>query len=114
MTASEILQIDLAGALVVLSACESGQLGRSAEPVGLSWAFLAAGAAGVVASRCVVDDASTAELMSRFHGELGDGKTPAAALRTAQLEVAAQQPHPYHWSSFGYVARPGPTPRSAA
>lgn len=112
VTAAEILHLDLGGALVVLSACESGQHGRSAEPVGLGWAFLAAGAAGVVASQWVVDDETTTQLMTEFYAALTGGQAPAYALRTAQLAVAAERPHPFYWAPFSYVSPPGTTPRS--
>lgn len=107
MTATTILELDLRGALVVLSACESGrQGGVTAEPVGLAWAFLAAGASGVVVSQWVVDDESTTGLMTAFHRELVGGAGPAAALRHAQILTAASHPHPYYWAPFSYVASP--------
>ena len=47
-----------------------------------------AGAQRVVASLWQVDDLATAELMKRFYeGLLKRGQPPAAALRTAQLEL---------------------------
>ena len=112
ITGAEILHLDLAGALVVLSACESGQHGRSAEPVGLGWAFLAAGASGVVVSQWMVHDDATHQLMGRFYRELISGADPAGALRTAQLETAAEHPHPFFWAPFSYLAAPGPDARS--
>ena len=109
ITGAEILHLDLTGALVVLSACESGQHGRSAEPVGLGWAFLAAGASGVVVSQWMVHDDATHQLMGRFYRGLIAGADPAEALRTAQLETAAEHPHPFFWAPFSYLAAPGPT-----
>jgi CHAT domain-containing protein len=106
VTGAEILPLDLSGALVVLSACESGQLGESAEPVGLGWAFLAAGASGVVVSQWVVQDEATQELMGGFYRGLVAGLHPAYALRSAQLATAARQPHPFFWAPFSYLASP--------
>lgn len=71
------------------------------EALGLSTAFLAAGAAGVVATLWPVDDYSTALLMSRFYESLIEtgsrpghphGGDPAAALRAAQLWLRALTP----------------------
>lgn len=106
MTSAEIVQLDLRGALVVLSACESGTHGRSAEPVGLGWSFLAAGAAGVLVSHWPVDDAATATLMSTLYGHLAQGVSPDRALRLAQLHAAESQPHPFYWGAFSYLVSP--------
>ncbi len=105
MTSAEILELDLRGALVTLSACESGRAGHdSAEPVGLAWAFLAAGAAGAVVSQWVVNDETTAGLMRVMYEHLALGCAPAEALRRAQLATAAAHPNPYYWAPFTYVA----------
>ena len=115
LTTSEIVQLDLPGALVTLSACDSGRTDDSAEPIGLGWAFLAAGAAGVVVSQWSVDDETAAELMVRFYTELSAGAAPATALQRAQRRVARDRPHPYFWAPFTYVSSAGaravqPTP----
>jgi hypothetical protein len=107
ISAAEILDLDLGGALVTLSACESGRSAAdSAEPVGLAWAFLAAGASGVVVSQWLVDDDATAALMAGMYAGLAEGLVPAEALRRAQLAAAARSPHPYRWAPFVYVASP--------
>jgi CHAT domain-containing protein len=62
-----------------------------------------AGARRVVASLWQVDDESTAELMKRFYrGMLERRLPPAAALREAQLELAATERwrSPFHWAAF--------------
>ena len=106
MTSAEIVQLDLRGALVVLSACESGVHGRAAEPVGLGWAFLAAGAAGVLVSSWPVDDEATMVVMDSLYSWLAAGTPPDEALRRAQQHAADLQPHPYYWGAFGYLVRP--------
>ena len=107
LTAAEILELDLRGKLVVLSACESGrQGGATAEPVGLAWAFLAAGARGLVVSQWVVHDQVTSRLMAEFHRHLAAGDSPAGALRAAQLAAAVGDPHPFYWAPFAFVAAP--------
>lgn len=106
MTSAEIVQLDLSGALVVLSACESGTHGRSAEPVGLGWAFLAAGASGVLVSHWPVDDAATSTLMTTLYEHLAAGTPPDRALRLAQLHAAESQPHPFYWGAFSFLVSP--------
>ncbi|MBM7520286.1 CHAT domain-containing protein [Nocardioides nitrophenolicus] len=89
--------------VVVLSACGSGRAaGNLVKPIGLAWACLNAGAAGVVASLWVVDDAVTVELMTEFYRHLAAGDTPRRALGLARRRVAASYPHPYYWAAFRY------------
>ncbi len=108
LTAADVLSLELGGALVTLSACESGRAGSDgSEPVGLAWAFLAAGASGVVVSQWLVHDEVTAELMTHYTRLVVAGHPPASALRSAQLTAAAEHPHPYFWAPFTFVAGPG-------
>lgn len=110
VTATEILQLDLDNALVTLSACESGKHARgTAEPLGLAWAFLAAGASGAVVSQWVVHDDTTATLMSSLYRHIAGGVQPAEALRRAQLTAAVEHPHPFYWAPFTYVTAPATT-----
>jgi len=104
LTTADILGLELDGALVVLSACESGRAATTIEPAGLTWAFLAAGASGVITSRWAADDRITAELMRRLYEEIASGCGPAIALQRAQATIAQAHPHPYYWAAFGYVA----------
>jgi hypothetical protein len=91
--------------LVVLSACQTqlGQLSAGDEVVGLTRAFMFAGAPTVVASLWSVDDAATALLMERFYGHLQTGLGKSAALRQAQLDLlqdAIYRDDPYYWAAF--------------
>jgi CHAT domain-containing protein len=101
----EIYNLRLPVDLVVLSACQTA-LGREIRGEGiasLSRGFMYAGAARVVASLWKVDDAATAELMGRFYHKLvAEHSRPAAALRSAQLEMEhqARWKSPYYWASF--------------
>ena len=101
----DVYNLRLAADLVVLSACRTalGKEVRGEGLVGLTRGFMYAGAARVLASLWSVDDRATAELMERFYrGMLVEGLTPAAALRAAQLSLAAE-PHrepPYYWAGF--------------
>ncbi len=115
VTCADVLELDLGGALVTLSSCESGRPSQdTAEPVGLAWAFLAAGASGAVVSQWLVDDAVAVDLMTEMYRNLAAGLAPADSLRRAQLAVAQHHPHPYHWAPFVYVASPGSTSRSTS
>jgi CHAT domain-containing protein len=104
----EIARLTLGPALVVLSACRTGEgeIVPGEGVVGLSWAFLAAGARGVVASLWSVEDQSTTELMVTLHRHLRRGSDPSSALAAAQRELAARQPHPVFWAPFIVVAAP--------
>jgi CHAT domain-containing protein len=95
----------LSADLVVLSACETA-LGRDLRGeglVGLTTGFLYAGVRQVVASLWRVDDLATSELMARFYrGLLQEKLSAPAALRAAQLEMAADSRwrDPYFWAGF--------------
>jgi CHAT domain-containing protein len=102
LTAAEMLSMDLNGALVTLSACESGRshVTGGDELIGFSRAALAAGASSVVVSGWRVDDHTTARLMEDFYAALLTGKSRATALRSAQLKLLSEHPHPWHWAAF--------------
>lgn len=102
LTAGDALQLQLAGAFVTLSACESGRsevIGGD-ELLGLPHAFLGAGAAGLLVSLWLVEDQTTAALMNHFYAALASGAGYPAALRQAQLAQKTEHPHPYYWAPF--------------
>ena len=107
--ARDIKDQKLRADLVTISACYSaGERSYSGEGlVGLSWAFLAAGAHNVVAALWEVSDASTAQLMDKFYDELNKGASPDAALRTAKLSFLRGKEfrNPYYWAPFQLYAR---------
>jgi CHAT domain-containing protein len=105
LEAHEVYSLDLDRAeLVVLSACQTqlGQLSAGDELVGLTRAFMFAGAPTVVASLWNVDDAATALLMERFYSHLKAGLGKSAALRQAQLDLIQEAAYsePYYWAGF--------------
>ena len=107
LTAADALSLDLPGMLVTLSACESGRgevIGGD-EVLGLTRAFLGAGAATLVVSLWVVQDETTAALMETWYGLMDDGTGRAAALRSAQLAVKERNPHPYYWAPFVLIGK---------
>ena len=101
----DIYNLRLDADVAVLSACETA-LGRDIRGeglVGLTQGFMYAGARSVVASLWQVPDRAAAELMTRFYRHLLQGdQLPAAALRRAQAELAAERrfADPYFWSGF--------------
>jgi CHAT domain-containing protein len=105
---NEIAELDLGAPLIVLSACRTGEgeIIPGEGVVGLTWAFLHAGAKAVAASLWSVEDESTAELMLAFHRFLRDGHDPVAAMTRAQRERMKANPHPAYWSPFVVVLKP--------
>jgi hypothetical protein len=79
---------DAPGGLVITSACLTDTtLTGHDESLTLATAFLAAGAAAVIGTRWPVDDDTATALAIRLHHHLKDGRSPAEALRQAQLEL---------------------------
>jgi CHAT domain-containing protein/tetratricopeptide (TPR) repeat protein len=101
----DLYNLNLPAELVVLSACETG-LGKDVKGeglVGLTRGFMYAGARRVIVSLWNVNDKATALLMERVYaGMLKTHKTPAAALRAAQIEMFKQKQwqSPYYWAGF--------------
>jgi CHAT domain-containing protein len=106
--ARDIIHEKLRADLVTISACYSaGDRSYSGEGlVGLSWAFLRAGAHNVVAALWDVSDASTVQLMDEFYDELNKGASPDAALRNAKLSLLRSKEfhNPFYWAPFQLYA----------
>ncbi len=109
--ARDIIRHPLRADLVTISACSSaGERAYSGEGlVGLSWAFLRAGAHNVVAALWEVSDDSTLQLMDKFYDELNKGASPDAALRIAKLSLLRGKDfhNPFYWAPFQLYARLG-------
>jgi CHAT domain-containing protein len=107
--AREIVKHKLNAQLVTISACNgSGTRAYSGEGlVGLSWAFLRAGAHNVIGALWEVSDASTPQLMDTLYSGLSRGQDPATALRKAKLSLLhSDSPYkkPYYWAPFQLYA----------
>jgi CHAT domain-containing protein len=101
----EVYNLTLNADLVVLSACETalGTAIRGEGLIGLARGFIYAGAARVVASLWNVEDQATSVLMKRFYEDmLSGGRSPAAALRSAQIAMLRNPrwSRPYYWAAF--------------
>jgi CHAT domain-containing protein len=105
----EVFNLRLGAPLVMLSACETG-LGkekRGEGVMGLTRAFLYAGAPTVGVSLWSVADKSTAELMTDFYKRLlaSDTASSSTAMRDAQLAMITGKKYsaPFYWAPFVLV-----------
>jgi CHAT domain-containing protein/Tfp pilus assembly protein PilF len=109
--ARDIIHHPLRAELVTVSACYSaGERSYTGEGlVGLSWAFLRAGAHNVIAALWDATDAPTEQLMDKFYDELNQGAAPDTALRAAKLSLLHHSAfhNPYYWAPFQLYARLG-------
>jgi CHAT domain-containing protein/tetratricopeptide (TPR) repeat protein len=102
---SDVYNLSLHADLVVLSACQTA-LGKDVKGegmIGLTRGFMYAGAARVMATLWNVDDDESARFVSLFYEKvLKEHKTPAAALRDAQIETWKKNPSwpPRTWGAF--------------
>jgi CHAT domain-containing protein len=110
LEAHEIFNLMLNADLVVLSACETGlgELCAGEGLIGLTRAFMYAGAPSIVASLWSVDE-STCRLMKEFYQNLKEGMTKSEALRQAKItlihtrEGGMSYAHPFLWAPFVLV-----------
>lgn len=105
----EVFNLRLGSPLVMLSACETG-LGkekRGEGVMGLTRAFMYAGAPTVGVSLWSVADRSTADLMTDFYQRLlsPSAGTSSGALRGAQLAMISGKKYsaPFYWAPFVLV-----------
>jgi len=110
--ARDIVAHRLDAQLVTISACNgAGTRAYAGEGlVGLSWAFLRAGAHNVIASLWEVSDASsTGQLMDKLYQGLDQSEDPAVALRNAKLFILKSSGttvfrKPFYWAPFQLYA----------
>lgn len=119
---SDILDLKLNADLVVLSACETGlgKLRYGEGIIGLTRAFIYAGASSTVVSLWKVEDQSTSLLMERFNQWLKKGASKDEALRQAKLEILNSKielkaigevqslASPFYWAPFILIGDPAP------
>jgi CHAT domain-containing protein len=107
--ARDIIQHPLDARLVTISACYGGGTRSYAGEglVGLSWAFLRAGAHNVIGALWEASDDSTPLLMDNLYAGLADGMSPSTALRQAKLALLHSQgkfSQPFYWAPFQLYA----------
>jgi CHAT domain-containing protein len=108
--AREIIEHPIDARLVTISACNgSGTRAYAGEGlVGLSWAFLRAGAHNVIGALWEVSDDSTPRLMDALYQGLQEGQAPSAALRNAKLSLLRSKSRfsaPFYWAPFQIYTR---------
>ena len=107
--ARDIIKHPIDARLVTISACYGGGTRSYAGEglVGLSWAFLRAGAHHVIGALWEASDDSTPQLMDKLYAGLADGMTPSAALRQAKLDLLHSKGkfrEPFYWAPFQIYA----------
>ena len=108
--ARDIMQHAIDARVVTISACNgSGARTFSGEGlVGLSWAFLRAGAHSAIGGLWEVSDESTPQLMDALYQGIEEGKSPATALRKAKLNLLHSRSSfrkPFYWAPFQIYTR---------
>jgi len=103
--ARDVVRHPLNAYLVTISACNGAGVKTYAGEglVGLSWAFLHAGADNVIAGLWEVSNASTPQLMDQLYKGLTAGQDPATALRNAKLSLlhsTGNYRKPFYWAPF--------------
>ncbi|XP_060104998.1 tetratricopeptide repeat protein 28 isoform X2 [Heteronotia binoei] len=103
LSAADILDLRLPAKLVVLGACQESSSKATADGViGLTRAFLAAGAQCVLLSLWPVPVAASKAFVQAFYSALLNGLKASAALGEAMKVVQANQQfsHPSNWAGF--------------
>lgn len=103
----EIFSLNLRADTVVLSACETGlgKITSGDEIIGLTRAFIYAGAPSVITTLWKVNDRASYELMREFYSQLKNLKK-SEALRQAQLKTMKSYPEPFFWAAYGLTGEP--------
>ncbi|HEV7509351.1 MAG TPA: CHAT domain-containing protein [Thermoanaerobaculia bacterium] len=98
----EIVDLDLRGRVVVLSACSSntGVVLRGEGVMSLARAFFQAGAHTVVASLWRLRDDEAADFFDRYYKHLGHGRSVAAAAQAARKDLIAQGAPAAAWAGI--------------
>jgi len=103
LEANEIFDMNMKADLIVTSACQTaiGQIGKGDEVVGLTRAFLYAGARSVLGSLWSISDEATAVFMKEFYSNLKK-MDKAEALRQAQVKMIQSKEYSnlFYWAAF--------------
>jgi len=107
--AGEIYNLNTQTDLITLSSCESGagRLEKAEGIQGLNRAFVYAGTPNVIFSLWKVYDKVSAEMMIDFYTQVLSGRSYAAALRQAKLNLLKREvtAAPHFWSPYVLIGR---------
>jgi CHAT domain-containing protein len=94
LSVCDLIGVDSRCALIVASACETGQGRRTDgnDVLGIGRGLLACGAGAAVVTLWPVDDERTSALMIRLYERLLAGAPPSSALRDAQTSMLTTEP----------------------
>lgn len=109
LTAAEISLLDLRGAAVVLSGCDTGRVAVAGgdEQAGLVSAVLSAGASSVTMTLWPVHDETTWLMMKNVYGRASEaGNRLGEAIRAEQLGMIGAGAHPAAWGAFQTTGAP--------
>jgi CHAT domain-containing protein len=99
----EIFDMTINADMVVTSACATalGKIGRGDEVLGLTRAFMYAGANSVFGSLWSISDEATSVLMKEFYTNIRTIEK-TEALRQAQIKMiqSKRYSHPFYWAAF--------------
>ena len=99
----DIFDMNISAEIVVTSACQTamGKIGKGDEVLGLTRAFLYAGANSVFGSLWSISDEATSVFMKEFYTNLKI-MDKTEALRQAQIWMikSKQYSHPFYWAAF--------------
>ncbi len=101
---NEIYNLNIQSKLVTMSACETGlgKLSKGEGVIGLTRAWIYAGAKNLVVSYWSVNDQATAILMSDFYRNISKKNSFTTSLQTAKLKLLKDKntQAPYFWAGF--------------
>jgi len=108
----EIISLNIAAELINLSACETGigKIYAGEGVVGLTQAFLLAGANSVSVSLWSIDDQATAKFMESFYNNINDGYSYSISLSNTKKDFISgkygdEYKKPYYWAPFVYYGK---------
>jgi CHAT domain-containing protein len=107
LQAREVLDLDLQGALITLSACQSagGRIVAGEGVMGLARSFFQARAAAVVGGLWPLRDEETAALMELFYGGVAEGMPVGAAMTRAKRSLQAAGAPASAWAGVVVLGR---------
>lgn len=122
LTMADVYSLRLDADLVLLSACDSGMgpLKRGEGIIGLTRAFMYAGAKSVVVTLRQVDSEAAERISSGVATGLQQGMNPAEAMRFAKQRMLASPisesffRHPLAWDAFVVFGAPTGIPKAAS